>query len=595
MGLYTCSKPHPADRGAYGSNLAGLHPPTKLTSSRYNTTSSSSLSGRRYASKEKTFYQKTWILRDPGKGKTDTLPSNNYVWPFDLVLDGTLPESIEGLKDSYVVYRFKAEIGRKRAKDIVVRKPVRIVRTLASSALELSHAMSVENVWPNKVEYSISTPSKAVIFGSFLQVDFKLIPLLKGLVIGNISTQLKEEQEFMVDPEWGVAALNGGVIKDDRVIAYDNYSPADSDFQVLEEAAEGYQLSRYLELPKSLTQCMQDCNVKGIKIRHKIKFNIQLHNPDGHVSELRANLPISLYISESLPLNDNNDLVDQTPQAGRAAVENDMLHSAPPLYGEHQFDQLYGEQQFEQIYSGYRTPGGALSNTGTPYSQSRNISSENLASMDVIADAPGYVSASALQHRLQDLRRSDRIIPSLSRDDYDQNVNGNLSRRGSLPHTNGNYISTSSEVTGPSSLPRSGARGATNGMNSIPDSNNVSRSTSNEDQHQHTSGTATPFFHTDHFEDLAKVPSYSTAIKTPVPRSNNSGVNLPSYGASIAESRPAAPTAPPTAHLRDTNRSDRPSAYRPLAAQSERAPLSRTVSQQDDESRLRIMQLRGRS
>src|SRR5689334_15450132 len=121
--------------------------------------SASSLSGRRNASKEKTFFQKTWNFRDPGKGRTETLSADNYEWPFDLVLDGTLPESVEGLKDTYVVYRFKADIGRKRAKDIVVRRPLRIVRTLAPSALELSHAMSVENIWPNKIEYCISTPS----------------------------------------------------------------------------------------------------------------------------------------------------------------------------------------------------------------------------------------------------------------------------------------------------------------------------------------------------------------------------------------------------------------------------------------------------
>lgn len=557
----------------------------------YSTTSSSSLSGRRNASKEKPFFQKTWTFRDPGKGRTETLPSNNYSWPFDLVLDGTLPESVEGLKEAYIVYRFKAEIGRKRAKDIVVRKPLRIVRTLASSALELSHAMSVENVWPNKIEYSISTPSKAVIFGSFLQVDFKLIPLLKGLVIGSVSTQLKEEHEFMMDPEWGVQALNGGIMKDDRIIAFDNYTlNTENDLQIIEEAAEGFQFSRYLELPKSLTKCMQDCNVKGLKIRHKIKFNVQLHNPDGHVSELRANLPVALYISESLPLNENNDLVDQTPQAGRAAVENDMHHSAPPLYGEHQFDQLYGDQQFEAVYSGYRTPGAALSNGGTPSSLSRNISSENLASLAGVADGhvdSTHVSASALQHRLLDLRRSDRVVPSIARDDYDQPAHGSLSRRGSIPHANGDYHHGIDEADGSGHH----SRGTVSGRNSVPESNTVSRRTSNEN-HTDTSGTATPFFQTDHFEDLAKVPSYSTAIRTPIPRSNNSGVDLPSYGSCVAESRPVTPIAPPMAHLRDPNGQTFNSSYQP----SEPQTMSRNHSdRQNDERRLRLMQLRHRT
>lgn len=87
------------------------------------------------------FYEKTFNFRDPGKGKTEILPGGNYEYPFNLVLEGSMPESVEGLNDTYVTYRFKAEIGRKYAKDIVVRRPLRIIRTLDSSALELSHAM----------------------------------------------------------------------------------------------------------------------------------------------------------------------------------------------------------------------------------------------------------------------------------------------------------------------------------------------------------------------------------------------------------------------------------------------------------------------
>jgi hypothetical protein len=52
-----------------------------------------------------------------------------------------MPESVEGLPETWVMYRFKAEIGRKYAKDIIARKPLRIIRTLDPSALELSHAM----------------------------------------------------------------------------------------------------------------------------------------------------------------------------------------------------------------------------------------------------------------------------------------------------------------------------------------------------------------------------------------------------------------------------------------------------------------------
>lgn len=87
------------------------------------------------------FLQNTWKFRDAGKSKTETLPADNYEFPFDIVLQGSLPESLEGLHESWITYRFKAEIGRRYAKNIAVRKPFRIIRTLDPTALELSHMM----------------------------------------------------------------------------------------------------------------------------------------------------------------------------------------------------------------------------------------------------------------------------------------------------------------------------------------------------------------------------------------------------------------------------------------------------------------------
>lgn len=60
----------------------------------------------------------------------------------------------------------------------------------------------------------------------------------------------------------------------------------ENNLEIIDEEAEGYRVSRDLHLPKSLTKCLQDADTKGIKIRHKLKFRVQLHNPDGHVSEV---------------------------------------------------------------------------------------------------------------------------------------------------------------------------------------------------------------------------------------------------------------------------------------------------------------------
>ena len=91
------------------------------------------------------------MFRDPGRGRTEILKADNYEFPFDVVLEGSLPESVEGLGETFVIYRFRAEIGRKYSKDIVARKPLRIIRTLDPSNLELSHAMVCLNPEPRKL------------------------------------------------------------------------------------------------------------------------------------------------------------------------------------------------------------------------------------------------------------------------------------------------------------------------------------------------------------------------------------------------------------------------------------------------------------
>lgn len=555
----------------------------------YLTNSGSTVSGRRVVSKERGFYQKTWTFRDPGRGRDEKMIPDNYVWDFNLVLDGTMPESVEGLQDAGVLYRLKAEIGRKRAKDIVTRKPVRIMRTLGPSALELSHAMSVENIWPNKIEYSISTPSKAVVFGSFMQVHFKLMPLLKGLVIAEISTQLKEEHEFVVDPEWAVVALNGGVMKEDRVIVTDSYTiKPDTETTVLDESAEGFEFSRFLELPKSLSKCVQDCNVKGIKVRHKLKFNVQLHNPDGHISELRANLPVALYISESLPLDENNDVVDQRPQATRAAIQNDIDHAAPPVYEQHQFDQLYSDLDV----AGYRSPGAALSSNVTPHSLSRRASHENISSLVAVAHDPNSVSASALSRRLADLRTSDRPAVSGMTGSECQPSRGDLSRGDPYGRVDNDDPSPGT------SLPSSAGPQTHVGVVGVAGAHEAARMSPMEEGRMYTSGSTTPFFHTDHFEDLAKVPSYTTAVRTPAPRSGDS-LDLPSYGAIVAQAQTelASVPPPPSAHLRQPHAMSGRSSSHTSLTQAVRRPMfgarsSHHSVQSDDERMLRVRQMR---
>lgn len=119
-----------------------------LVKNRWSIPSTTATGGSRKIWRERQLLEKTWLFREAPKGKSEMLKPDNYEFPFDIVLDGSLAESIEGLYDTWVTYRFKAEVGRKYSKDLVARKPLRIIRTLDPSALELSHAMVCSEVAP---------------------------------------------------------------------------------------------------------------------------------------------------------------------------------------------------------------------------------------------------------------------------------------------------------------------------------------------------------------------------------------------------------------------------------------------------------------
>ncbi|KAI1369930.1 arrestin [Xylaria arbuscula] len=466
----------------------------------------------------------------------------NYEWPFEIMLPGDTAESVEGLYQTGITYLFKATVSRgKLAKNLHAFKRLRIIRTLEPAALELNHAMSVENVWPNKVEYSVSIPQKAVVFGSSVPLEMRFTPLLKGLEMGVVSIKMFETQEFTVCGTGHPIRTH----KHDREVASWNLEVTRENHwqDIIEESGqEGWVVNQDLPLPKRLNKCVQDCTVQGIKIRHKLKLTVALNNPDGHVSELRATLPIAIFISPNMPLDDEGNLVATSPGATEAAVD-ETRNMAPPGYGQHILDQLYDDVDL----SGLITP-GLHSGIATPfYAQSRAGSSENLTSL-----AYGIgVTPAALSSRLQSVSLEagqDRSF-LLPRNDPGS---------GAITpyHHHDQYDSTG---------------------HSSHHSPELSRRTS-EEEHVGHSGHQTPPLHTEFpdMEQLSKVPSYTTATKTHLPRtpSYSGSLALPDYNTAMsAPSSPSHVIADPMETITEGSRN--------LTPNSE-LPRARRASNEDD-------------
>ncbi|KAK9474838.1 uncharacterized protein V1510DRAFT_410802 [Dipodascopsis tothii] len=322
---------------------------------------------------ERVVYEHTWnfLEWEGSKNSSHTVGQGNHEYPFEVVLPGAIHESVEGLDGGSVVYKMKATVERGRfANNMIKKKHVRIVRTLGPEALELSQTMSIENIWPNKVDYSISIPSKAVAIGSATPVHLILQPLLKGLKLGTIQCVLKEYYTLQIPH--GPAHANA------RTVAQHTIPAPDED----ELGLDVWDIRDAFEVPASLHKCTQDCDIDGfVKIRHKLKFAVSLKNPDGHVSELRASLPITLFISPHVAVNDGAEEIGSFGSAPSDEI------NAPPRYDDHIYDRLWQDIPT----SGLNTP--MASGANTPRIRSRRNSGEN-------ADALGFTALDMQSARL---------------------------------------------------------------------------------------------------------------------------------------------------------------------------------------------------
>ncbi|GAO14984.1 uncharacterized protein UV8b_00505 [Ustilaginoidea virens] len=412
-------------------------------------------------------------------GKSMTLPTGNYEYPFEFLLPGDTAESVEGIPEASITYRLKATISRgKLAHDLHAYKHLRIIRTLEPGALEFLHAMSVENIWPNKLDYSIIMPQKAVVFGGTIHMRMRFTPLLKGLELGDITAKMVEVRECWIQ---GATGLSLREHKTERGVATWRFGVSreqDWHDMIEDTGQEGWALVKPLPLPKRLRQCIQDLNHHGIKVRHKIRLTVALKNPDGHVSELRATLPVSIFISPHIPFDEHGNLVSQTQDGGNALTNVDAT-IAPPGYGEHVLDQLYENVDI----SGFQTP-AVQSGVSSPfYAQSRSGSVENLTS----PGHSGTIAPAALSSRLADVS----LDPS---------------------HRNRSFTSMPSQSPSGGLSPAPGLHGCA--PRSEPPSMSLTRKASSEDESTRNP-TEQAELDAAELAELNRVPSYATAVRTP--------------------------------------------------------------------------------
>lgn len=471
---------------------------------------------------------------DGSSNVTHKIAPGCHEWRFKFLLDPSIPESVEGLAGSFIVYDLRAEIDRGyMSKSLLAEKHVRVVRTLGRDMTEsVPLPYSNEDTWKDKVWYHIYIPTRYYIFGTSITAEFILCPLFKGVEIGKIKMEILERVQLKTD-----SGRFKDYSKDVVVASHEQEMPPNMLPPRVEDTTgtpdQSHHFRVTLPLPKSLNKARQSVDSEHIKIFHNLKIYVNLHNPDGHVSQLLVRNLLHIFISPNLPVGDDQTIVANDTQLAQVSQNNERnLVEAPPTYERHQLDKLYDDIDPNNFMSGANTPYNALS---------RNPSNENLNGMlmdsttlsNTYRNSTGHSasrtpitlgessspSALQLQNRLAELQESNANVD----DEFAQ----------PSPHPSPRLAHRS--------LRAAGIRGSYHHLQSLhPGMAMAAASLPNNPDYFHA--VITPNGQFD-MEALARIPSYTTAVRTPMVTPPASADGLPTYD--VAMSTPNSPSAMP--------------------------------------------------
>ncbi|KAF1805346.1 hypothetical protein V8B55DRAFT_1446156 [Mucor lusitanicus] len=313
---------------------------------------------------EKSVLNHTWTFL-PKEAKLHVMNAGDYTYDFELALPGDLPESTYVPNFYTVQYHLKATIERSTfMPNLNLRKIFYVSRQLLPLTPEFLEPVAISNQWSNKLDYEITLPSKIYTHGDQIPITIRITPLTNSLRVRHLSCTLKE---YMICRAAGSAGiLNTRPRAHGRVL----FSTRDDKFGRVNNAAST-QAENFIEwtkvqtipLPTSVQDLQCDIQNEAIRIRHKIKFVLSLINADGHVSELRAALPITI-----------------------CAVNNSGL----PAYEEAWRSLPYDPAAFLALLYQSNNNGNSIQNTNTPVLPSYNSIVENCSLVVAANDPPRY-------------------------------------------------------------------------------------------------------------------------------------------------------------------------------------------------------------
>ncbi|CAG8594895.1 29162_t:CDS:2 [Racocetra persica] len=220
---------------------------------------------------------------------TNITPSGTYTFPFEILLSGNLPETINA-DLGYVKYRLSAQAHRpgllpKLSKEV----DIEVIRILPDDFDSEGIALSKD--YEDILNYEISIPKKSYPLGQAIPIEIKLIPYIKKLKIHGITIKLLETTAYSAQNEiFGITKVLATLDIENLV--------HDSLLQDVDEGDIGntsYQSNFNFQLPNCISKVNYSCNTPLINVSHVLEFSIIVTLPKNETrTKLRVECDINL-------------------------------------------------------------------------------------------------------------------------------------------------------------------------------------------------------------------------------------------------------------------------------------------------------------
>ncbi|ORX98412.1 hypothetical protein K493DRAFT_336171 [Basidiobolus meristosporus CBS 931.73] len=218
-----------------------------------------------------------------------TLHNNQYCYPFELALDGSIPESTE-LPYGRIDYRMIAVVERPGLRfDLKARRTVLVQRNSSSNDSEA--LMYSSGAWQDRFRYHIAINEPTLVIGENIPISMDFTPLTSDLEIHKIQFRLLETTHYS----------GPGGSWDFRSQEYSLKSAKFSDFKRSASGPEGTSFQPELSLSSAAYPSL---NTKYIQVKHALCILFIMNDKlRGERVVLQKDLPVVLRSSAQLSLD----------------------------------------------------------------------------------------------------------------------------------------------------------------------------------------------------------------------------------------------------------------------------------------------------